>query len=145
MATDVLLVREKNGFAAADPTSAEVIQGMKHGEVVTATIRRTRNPRFHRLFWALLNLVFENQDRYTTLEQLLDAVKLNIGYFDLVTIPGKVPTQICKLRSISFAKMDETSFRQFFDKAVVFIVADVVPGIDRADLERQVLEIVGSD
>jgi hypothetical protein len=64
-------------------------------------------------------------------------LKLNIGYFDLVTIPGEVPTQICKLRSISFAKMDEASSRQFFDKAVAFIVADLLPGIDKADLERQ--------
>lgn len=143
MAADVLLIREKIGLVAADPASAEIVQAMRLGEVVTATIRRTRNPRFHRLFYGLLNLVFENQNRYATLEQLLDAVKLNIGYYDLATIPGNPPTQLVKLRSISFAKLDETGFRQFWDQAVAFIVAEILPGIDKADLERQVLELLG--
>ena len=110
MATDLLLVKEGNRLAAADPISAETLEAMKQGEIVTATVRRARNGKHFRKFFALLKVVYDNQERYATPETLLDAVKFEVGLYDLYTLPGKVPVQIVKLRSISFAKMSQTEF-----------------------------------
>ena len=46
--------------------------------------------------------------------------------------------------SISFAKMDQTEFESFYERAMDFLIAEVLPGIDSADLEREVQEIIDS-
>lgn len=143
MATDILLVREGNKLGAAEPWGAEAIEAMHHGEMVTATLRRTRNPGHHRKFFALLNVVYKAQTRYATLEHLLNAVKIATGHYDVCSIEMRgFPVQVCIPKSISFAKMGQTAFEQFYNKAVDFILTEVIPGLDRDDLERQVLEIL---
>ncbi|MFA7278789.1 MAG: DUF1367 family protein [Sterolibacterium sp.] len=144
MAVDVLLIREGNALKATDAIGAETLAEITHGEIVTCSIRRARNPRHHRLFFALLKIVMSNQDRYATTPQLLTAIKLHTGYYDLNVIPGKMPITVCIPKSISFAAMSQAEFREFYDKAVAFIITEVLPGVDSADLEREVLNIIGA-
>jgi len=143
MATDVLLVREGNALKAADPISAETLSAMKHGEVVTATLKRTRNIQHHRKAFALLSLVQENQDQYPDVESLLTAVKVGIGHCTWInaTIRG-IHIQIPIPKSISFASMSQDKFEKFYEKMVVYILSDILPGVNKDDLERQVLEML---
>ncbi len=140
MALEIILMRKGKWLAPADGVSEQHIAAMKHDEVVTATIRRQRNPRHHRLFFALLNIVFQNQTRYPTLEHLLDAIKLAIGHYDTMTIGNR---EIVKLRSISFSKMDQATFGQFFDRVVELVITRILPHTTREDLEAQVYEMIG--
>lgn len=141
MATEMLLVRENNHLSAAEPWSLEAIEAMKSGEIVTAKITRTRNGKHHRKFFVLIGEVFKNQDRYPTMEHLLDAIKIGIGHFDTYQLTKT--REVVKTRSISFAKMDQGSFEEFYNNVVTFILAKVLPKMDKADLENRVLEIVG--
>ena len=68
-------------------------------------------------------------------------MKSNIGYYDLVTIPGR-RRAIGEGAVYRFARMDQTAFRQFLDKAVAFIVGRIAVGWIRPILERQVSEMV---
>lgn len=108
------------------------------GEAVKVTVTKPRNGRFHRLFFSLLNLVAENTD-YTT-DQLLHLVKIGIGHVDWVMLDGK---QVPVPKSISFAKMDDTEFRKFFNRALDFICQKVIPGTNKGDLEREVFAMLG--
>lgn len=140
MAIDVLLVREGSKLAAADPLSAESIAGLKHGETLTATIRRQRNPAHHRKWWALVGVVFEHQTLYATQQDLNNAIKIACGYFESgKTIEGMPWTQP---KSISYAAMDQTSFEQFYNRAVDVILTRILPNVQRADLEARVHEIL---
>ncbi len=47
-------------------------------------------------------------------------------------------------KSISFAKMDQTEFDQFFDRTVELVCKHFLPGVRDEDLRREVLEMVGS-
>lgn len=141
MATDVMLVCENRRLVAADPMSLEALDGMREGEIVSAKITRPRNVRHHRKFFALLGIVFEAQDRYPTMEHLLDAIKIAIGHYDTIQLT-KTKTVI-KTKSISFASMDQAAFEQFYDRVVRLIVTKILPGTDSAELEQQVLEIIG--
>lgn len=141
MATDILLVREGYKLGADNPISAEFIASMKHGEVVMATIRRPRNVRHHRMFMAIVQAVFENQTRYATFNQVLNAVKIGCGYYDLFTLPGKIPVQVCVPKSLAFGNMPQDEFDQFYAKAVSYVLAELLPGVRREDLEARILEI----
>lgn len=140
MATDVLLVKNLNRLEAAEPITADTLKAMKQGEVVTATLRRARNPQHHRKFFALLNAIYESQNRYSTMGHLLAIIKVYTGYYDIFPVNGK---DTFFLKSISFASMDQTEFESFYDHVVNIILKEIVPGIDKADLERRVLEIIG--
>lgn len=140
MAIEVLLVRDKNRLAAANPLSEETIERMKQGEVVAATIRRTRNPGHHRKFFALLQAVYENQTRYPTLEGLLDAIKIGTGHYRVTeALNGDFVYQPL---SISYGKMDQTAFEQFYDCVVELVLHYLLPEIQRADLDRRVNDIL---
>jgi hypothetical protein len=140
MALNVLLVREGTRLAAADPISAEAIAGIALRETVTASIRRSRNPRHHAKLFALLNIVFQQQDQFATVQDLLGAIKLATGYFDLGKTIDGIP--YCVPKSIALASMAQTEFEQFYDKAVQVILTKILPNINRDDLERQVHEIL---
>jgi hypothetical protein len=141
MAIEVLLVREGTKLAAADPISADLIAGIKHRETVTASIRRPRNPKHHRLLFALLNAVFENQTQYATIEDLLGALKLAVGLFDTGLTVDRVPYVVP--RSISFAAMDQNSFEIVYNKMLEVILTKILPAANKADLEARVHEILG--
>lgn len=143
MAMEILLVREGSKLGAADPISAEAIAGLKFGEALTAKIQRPRNPKHHRKLFALLKVVFDNQTTYATTEQLLEALKLATGLFETGLTVDRMP--YVRPLSISFASMDQHSFNEFYDRAVDVILTKVLPNTDKADLEKQVLEILGED
>ena len=115
---------------------------VKEGDILSATIRRPRNPKHHAKWWALLSLIHEStevQDRYPSVENLNDAIKLALGYCDQIILPdGKCAL---KVKSIAFESMDQTAFEDFYSRAVDVIVTQLVPHLNREDLERQVLEM----
>lgn len=140
MAIEVLLIREGTKLGAADSLSAELIAGIKAHETVTATIRRPRNPGHHRKLFALLKVVFEAQQTFATIDQLLGALKLSIGLFDTGLTIDKVPYVVP--RSISFTAMDQNQFTVVYDKMVDVILTKILPAVSRSDLEAQIHEIL---
>ena len=93
------------------------------------------------MYFALLNLVFDAQDTYPTLDGLLDAIKIGLGHCDeRTTLDGKL---FMVPRSISFASMDQTQFSQFFDRTVNLIITHILPHTTKADLEERVFEVLG--
>ena len=115
----------------------------KLNDIVTAEVRRPRNERHHRLFWALISTVWEStaiQDRYASPHALAKAIELALGYFDTIKLPdGKIGYSIHSLR---FESMDQAKFEEFYSRAVDVIVTQLVPHLNREDLIREVEEMV---
>lgn len=135
-----LSIRSLTGLSAYDETGREVLRGYKQGDLIRVKTTRVRNPGHHRLFFALLNLVFENQERYASVEHLLTALKVQLGHCDTIIL-GDGEVVYCP-KSISFSKMDQDEFATFYDKAVDVICQHFLPGVKFEDLKREVLEIV---
>lgn len=129
---------------ASDQSSQEVLGKIKDGDIVRAVINRPRNPKHHAKLFAMLNLVWEStavQDRYPKVENLLDALKHAMGHVETFqTVSGEILT---KPKSIAFESMDQAAFEEFYNQAVEIIVTRIVPHLDREDLEKQVLEMIG--
>ena len=140
MAFEMLLVKEGNKLAAADSCSLEILQSVATGEVLVCTGRRPRNPKHHRKLFALLKVVFEAQKFYATIDDLLSALKIATGHFDTGKTVDGYPYMVPK--SISFTAMDQTSFNQFYDRAVDVILTKILPGVNRQDLTDQVSDIL---
>jgi hypothetical protein len=100
-------------------------------------LRKARNPDHHRKGFALINLIFDSQEKYLTMEDMLTELKLMVGWYrehvrsngDLVYLP----------KSISFADMDQLEFETFYDR-----VLDLAIG-PRFNLGKPAIEFLGED
>ena len=133
----------KTGFGSLKPSNEaaeEVMKSLKTNQVVKGKITRPRNIISHNRFFAMLGLIFKNQEHYTSQNHLLFVVKQGIGHGDW--IKSKLLGDIFIPASINFASMDQTAFEDFYKKAVAFILQDIMPGLDSEELEYEVLEIL---
>lgn len=138
----VLLQKRLGALRPIDKIGTDALSVFQEGEVISIdTPKKPRNVNHHRLFFALLNLVFENTEgRFVSVDHLLTAIKIGIGHADLIAL--RDGTEIWHPRSISFASMDQAAFRAFWDKAVDFILAHVLP-VGRDELENEVFGLLG--
>ncbi len=125
----------------AEPAAEALLARISHDEMVRVEIKKPRNLAHHRKFWALMNLVAQNQDHYRDANEVCDAFKFAIGHYDEQRFVIAGETYVHKRpRSISFAKMDQIGFADFYDRAIQFLITEVIPGLNREDLERELLE-----
>jgi hypothetical protein len=111
------------------------------GAEVKVRITQPRNLKHHRMWFALLKATLDAQDYFRTLDELHDAIKLAIGHSEeRRTIAGDT---YFMPRSISFAKMDQTAFSAFFDRAVELVITKVIPLVSKGDLEQRIYHILG--
>lgn len=140
MATGILLVRDKNRLAPYEPWSAEWLDSVPNGEVLMAKITRPRHPRHHKKLFVLLHAIVKGTDKYFDEEDLLDDIKIAMGHCRICTRADG--STFPRPKSISFANMNQPRFKKFYDAAVRVIVTEILPGIDKDDLEREVLEMI---
>ncbi|WP_462375948.1 DUF1367 family protein [Segatella buccae] len=135
------------GLVPLDDMDWEQKKQLRLGSDVRVHITMPRNLRFHKKFMALLRLTLDNlpediqQSMHIySIEAMLAAVKIDLGYYDTVQVSGR---NVVKLRSISFAKMDEAAFERFYDLAVTDILNNYLQGADRNLLLQEVEETIG--
>jgi hypothetical protein len=133
-------------LVAVDEDGVNTLAKIKVGDFVMCEVKKSRNILFHRKFFALVKLVYENlpeemSDRFDNRDQFLDALKIAAG----VTRP--VPMASGKILyvpgSISFGKMDAIEFNEFYNNVADLICAKILPGWDSETLKAEVLDIVG--
>jgi hypothetical protein len=138
---DALFTKRFGSLRPADALAGEAIAKIKDGETIRVEWKRPRNLRMHRLYWSLCQLVAENTQGYTA-DNISDLIKLSTGHYDVLkTASGKKIYHVP--RSISFSLMDQDAFKAFFDRAIDFILAHVLPNTNRPELEREVFERIG--
>lgn len=125
----------------ADDAGCEALRKVGNGELVTVEIKKSRNIKHHRMFWALMTIVHDNidHDRYPTVEDLTAAVKISAGLRTRIELPngeiGFIPG------SIAFAKMDQTAFSAFYSCVCDLIAKHFLPGVS-SDALREEVEIM---
>jgi len=115
--------------------SEKFLRRLGQGELVLVDAKRPRNLQFHRKFFAMLNLIYDQQDYYKSTDALLAVCKIATDHVDFVaTKYGRVAIP----KSISFAEMSEDSFAEFYDRACNWVILEVIPGLRRQDLDSEV-------
>lgn len=132
------LVKTPDGWMLpADDEGIESVSHLAAGEVLRCKATKMRNGKFHRKFFKLMHVVFENQDKYKTFKDFMVEIKLKAGlYEEHVTLRGNL---IYVPQSISFAKMDELDFRKFYSRVTTIVMRDFYNGdISEAALNQEV-------
>jgi len=112
----IMLKREGHALIPATEHDEDQFQKLRFNLWYKTDMRRARNPDHHRKGFALIKLIFDSQEKYQTVKDLLTELKLQTGWYtehvrgtgELVYIP----------KSISFADMDQTEFEEFYDRVL---------------------------
>ena len=140
------MIKKDGALLPLDATGEEHMAKIKEDAGVIVTVTTYRNLKHHRMYWALMHLVWDNlpESRAKTWpkpENISDAIKIATGHVDVcMTVDGK--NSFLKPKSISFEKMGQEEFNQFFNQAVEVIVKQIIPGLDCRALEDEVLDMV---
>ena len=131
----VLVVKSLGALRPIDVAGEAVFRHIGQGEIVRIELKRPRNLQHHRKFFAMLQVVFENQDAYKSIDDLLDVCKLRIGHCRTVATNNgdvQIPS------SISFAAMDQDAFNDFYNRACGWVIQEVMPGLKLENLSDEV-------
>lgn len=131
----VMMVKKLGGLHPTDEQAAKLVRSLKLGEMVSVEIKRPRNVAFHAKFFSMLRIIFDNQDGYKSMEDLLEVLKLRTGHCHTIeTKHGDIKIT----NSISFAQMDDLEFADFYDRVCAWVCSEVIPGLDRQGLDEEV-------
>lgn len=108
----------------------ERMRNIKPGVPFEVTVKQHRNVTRHRHFFAMLNTVLKNWPDYrgacpfNTVEDLLDALKYELGYFEnFKNLEGR---PFRKLKSIAWEKCDNVEFTERIWNPAVTVMAGIL-------------------
>lgn len=128
-------------LAPSSPRDAALLAAFGVGEILEVALRKPRSAAHHRKFFALMQLVFENQERYDTIADLLVEVKLKCGHYrEHLTTKGRL---IYVPKSLSFEAMGQEEFGVLYSKAIDVILTHFLPTWGEDDLNAHVDRILG--
>lgn len=108
-----------------DATTLDEFLTLKDGDYMVE-IKKSRNLDFHKKYFAMLNLVFKNQDKYSDIDDLRHAIMIETGYFKkYYTLQGDL---IREPDSIAFHKMDQTEFEVLYQKTIDVVFKYLIRG-----------------
>jgi len=127
----ITLVKQLNGqFKTAYDSDYEKAKKIKVNEFYEFEYKKPRNYEFHKKFFALVELVYQNQEAYSNKDDLREDLTVDAGFYRTATnLQGN---EVKKAQSISFASMDEIEFNEFYNRFIDAVVRWLK--IDKQDL-----------
>lgn len=120
------------------PEYSGVLDYIGNGEMVKVEVTKSRDITKHRRFFALIQAVWaleEMQENFDNQEGLRMWLTVQAGHYRSMYLEG-VEVRIPK--SISFADMDDTEFREFYDRAVNAVLQKYLPKYQRENMDKYV-------
>ena len=135
-----LFTKRLGALRPADDAAMEALEKIKAGETVRVEFKRVRNPKQHRMYWALMGLLATYADTKCSPEDVSDWVKVAVGHsYTANYLDG---TSQVKPSSIAFGNLSQDRWDTFFDKVIDFAVTKIMPGTHHEDLRAELNDMI---
>ena len=131
------------GFVPMYESDHEAKKRLRVGTVVKCKASNPRNYEFHKKFFALVRLTFDNLPtrlavywKINNEDDMLRRFKRDLGYFTS-TYNEKGEKEI-EYGSISFAAMEQYEFECFYNQCIDLVLCKYIKGVDRQDLITEI-------
>ena len=133
---DILVVKTINGLLKpAFDEDLDSFKKLPKDGYFEIKYTKKRNVKFHRKFFALLKIAYENQSDYRLIEDLRRDLIITSGHYEEVV--NAITGEVYKIsKSISFSNMDETEFSKIYEDVKDVIIRWI--GIDNETLNNEV-------
>jgi hypothetical protein len=132
------------GLFSVDDEGYELLAKLPHNRDVGCDVIRRRNPRHHRLFYAILKFVQMHSPMMAEvpIEKLKAAIKIATGFGDTF-VDMETGHAVFVPASLSFAATDQDKFGAFFDAACRVIAERWMPdGTTPESVRAELIEMV---
>lgn len=92
---------------------------LRPGDTISFEHRFPRSPKFHRLHFAMLGLLFDNQEQFANPEDLRKWVEVGAGHCQFV--PGPGGRLVALPLSIAYDSLDDSEFYEHHIKVLAFL------------------------
>lgn len=133
----ILLRNTVGGLVPMFPSDYDNKRKLKLGETYEAEIKRPRNYQFHKKFFALINLGWENTSMDLPFEVYRKWVIMKAGYVKTYNTGKGV---LYEAESISFGSMSEEVFDELYSRVLDVIIKDI--GSTSEDIEKALIEFM---
>jgi hypothetical protein len=137
MTGECWMIRDGMALRPWGVESGDVISKLPNDKPLEVTIKTRRNARHSALYWVLCHRI-ANAIGANDPENVSDVLKIETGH--CVTVRTKSHGEIKLPRSISFAKMGQQEFAEFFERCLVVIQSEW--GIERPDMLAAVKDLL---
>lgn len=142
----VFLKKVSGRLVPAWERDSDLLSRIPEGAVVSTTLKMPRKPRHHRWWWALMSRVADSHPFYSTAEQVCDHIKLRLGLVDTtVIVVGDQVQTLMRPKSIAFEAMGQAAFKEFCERGLDVICAEILPGVIREDLRAEIDAMIGPE
>ena len=138
----LILKKELSGFIPL-PESYEDFNAIKQGATVSCEIKSPRNIQFHRKFFAMLSIAYENRQDFEQMsfDNFRKEVIARSGHYDMHTNFKGLP--VYQAKSISFSKMSAPEFEVLYSQCIDTVLKYVLTGMKDEELRKSVTLIIG--
>lgn len=138
----ILCVVTDTGLAPKYDSDREEFKKLKRNSEVVAEIKKGRNIEFHKKYFALLKLTYDNFPEWLedtlnvhSIEDLRTRIKIDLGLYEVSHYGNQ---SIIIPKSIAFDKMDETEFEKFYNMSVNHILKNYLKGVSNEQIEEEI-------
>jgi hypothetical protein len=134
----VITVRNTiNGLVPLYSSDLEEKRKLKIGETYQVEVKRPRNYQFHKKFFALLNIGWENTDVEMPFDTYRRWVTMRAGFYKVYHTPKG---ELYEPESIAFSNMDNDTFSEVYERVLSIILKDT--GADKPDVEAMLIDFL---
>lgn len=133
--TQAIFQRHLGALRPTDALAEEVLAKVKPGEQVRVEIKRLRNPRQFRLYWALMGMLAGYAETRCSAEDVSDWIKVVVGHSYVAHYPDG--TSQVKPASIAFGNLSQEKWESFFNKVVDFTCSKILHGTSNQTLKAE--------
>jgi hypothetical protein len=133
------LYRGEVGFFADNQMSADDIAPVAMHEETMHRITSERNLQALRFLWGLVHKVAENTDYFLDKDDAMEKLKVRVAYSKSVYDPH---TREIVVRGRSLKKISAEALRTLTDRIADIVCAELMPGMRRNDLYREIEEMI---
>lgn len=140
--TRFMAVKTPGGQLQPLPEYRDSLERLGNGEMVTVNITKPRNIKLHRKFFALIRALWDMEnvsEEFDSEEGVRAWITVAAGHYTSMQLNSGIEVRIPK--TINFAEMDDTEFREFYDKAVNAALQRFLPNFTPEHLDQYVEDI----
>ena len=125
-----LIKNLNNTFSIAYNSDYELAKKLKVNTEYQCEIKKPRNYQFHKKYFALIKMIYDNQERYINIDHLRKDLTIEAGFYtQRENLKGEL---VYEANSVSFAKMNQEEFDNLYSKTLDAIVKNF--NFDKQDI-----------
>ena len=139
------LKKTHKGLVPASQNDQELFEKLSSKKTLRANIVVPRNYKFHKKFFAMIGVVWDNLPEnlttgYGKKDNFRYELTMRAGFREQWITHKGAP--MWRPESISFAKMSEEDFSELYNKVLDDVVQNFIPGLEKTALENEIMSFL---